>query len=354
MKLEALSLGAMLLLGLAGGCDRVVPLEIGAVARSATAGPDEPDDPAIWIDERDPSRSLILGTHKDRGGGIAVHDLSGALLQFVDDRGGTNNIDLRPGFAMGGNSVALVATTLLHHGVSDIAFYVVDPEARRLVALPSASFAFAAERVYGLCMYRSQRTGRHHLFVTAKDDEGLIEQWELSSDGRGGVGGLLRRRWWVGGTVEGCVADDEHAALFLAEEERGIWRYGAEPGDGLDRVLVDGIAGGHLHPNIEGLAVVTDAAGDGYLLASSEGNDTLVVYRRSAPFDYVATLRVTGPDGATAARGSEGIEATTRSLGEAYPHGVLIVHDDKGEPEPHFRIVPWEHVADALAQSVRR
>ncbi|HWA78514.1 MAG TPA: phytase [Polyangiaceae bacterium] len=39
------------------------------------------DDPAIWVNHRSPGKSLVLGTLKD--GGLAVYDLSGAVVQTV-------------------------------------------------------------------------------------------------------------------------------------------------------------------------------------------------------------------------------------------------------------------------------
>ena len=41
----------------------------------------------------------------------------------------------------------------------------------------------------------------------------------------------LVRIFDVGGHTEGCVADDEYAVFYAAEEAVGIWKYGAEPGE---------------------------------------------------------------------------------------------------------------------------
>lgn len=52
--------------------------------------------------------------------------------------------------------------------------------------------------------------------------------------------------------AEGCVVDDETGALYIAEEDVGLWRYAAEP-DGLD---VTSAALGAAFP--QGLLVVQD------------------------------------------------------------------------------------------------
>lgn len=54
-------------------------------------GGDAADDPAIWIDPVDPSRSVIIATQKQSG--LYVYDLSGKMLQFLAD-GRMNNVDL--------------------------------------------------------------------------------------------------------------------------------------------------------------------------------------------------------------------------------------------------------------------
>jgi 3-phytase len=46
----------------------------------APATPDA-DDPAIWVNRRNPSRSLVIGTAKDAG--LLVYDLSGKLVQAL-------------------------------------------------------------------------------------------------------------------------------------------------------------------------------------------------------------------------------------------------------------------------------
>ncbi|MEE9573759.1 MAG: phytase, partial [Candidatus Neomarinimicrobiota bacterium] len=39
------------------------------------------DDPAIWINSEDPSKSLIIGTDKDDDGALYVFDLEGNIIE---------------------------------------------------------------------------------------------------------------------------------------------------------------------------------------------------------------------------------------------------------------------------------
>jgi myo-inositol-hexaphosphate 3-phosphohydrolase len=97
----------------------------------------------------------------------------------------------------------------------------------------------------------------------------------------GRVEGRQVRAFAVGSQTEGCVADDALGRFYIGEEAVGIWRYGAEPGAGDMRTLVDSAdQRGHLTSNVEGLALAHGADGSGYLVASSQGSSTYALYRR--------------------------------------------------------------------------
>ena len=71
------------------------------------------DDPAIWINHEDPSKSLILGTDKDDDGAIYVFDLNGKIIEEKTVRNivRPNNIDVRYGMTLNGKEVDIAAAT---------------------------------------------------------------------------------------------------------------------------------------------------------------------------------------------------------------------------------------------------
>ena len=89
----------------------------------------------------------------------------------------------------------------------------------------------------------------------------------------------------VGSQVEGCVADNDLGRLYLGEEDVGIWRYGAEPDSGSSRTLVARVGENGLEADVEGLTIYYGSGSKGYLIASSQGNDSFKVYetRSNAP-----------------------------------------------------------------------
>lgn len=303
---------------------------------------DAADDAAIWIHPHDPSRSLVIGTDK-RGGGLAVYDLAGWELQY-DGSVRPNNVDVRYGFPLGGSSVDLVAFSEREEGT--IGTYVVDPVARRVgdVGAGMIDLDFSPA---GLCLYRSPTSGRWYAFVVGT--RGELEQWELFDDGTGKVDGRLVRSLDVGDETEACTVDDALGRLYVSEEPVGIWRYGAEPGDGARRTLVDASDGsGHLTADVEGLAIYQTSDGDGYLIASSQGSDGFVIYERRSGY-HVGTFRIV--DGAVdGVSNTDGIDVTNVDLGPRFPEGLFVAQDGENPgANQNFKYVPW----GAIARSFR-
>jgi len=292
---------------------------------------DAADDPAIWIHPSDPARSTIVAT--DKQGGLAVYDLAGRQLQFLAD-GRPDNVDLRAGFALGGRRVTLVAASDRSDDTVDL--LRVDQATRRLV--PLASFDSGLE-VYGLCMYRSRGSGLH-VFVDSKD--GRVEQWRITAGGSG-VAARRVRTFDAGGVVEGCVADDLLGRLYVAEEDRGIWRYGAEPGAGDRRTLVDRTgAPGHLRADVEGLAIAAGPRGTGHLVASSQGDDRFAVYRRDGRNAYLRSFRIGNAGPIDAVSDTDGIDVTATPLGPRFPRGLFVAQDGRNDgANQNFKLVPW-------------
>lgn len=304
------------------------------------------DDPAVWVHPDDPALSLVIGTDKDQG--VGVYDLSGRLLQFLRD-GTPNNVDVRDGFPLAGSPTSIVVTAD-DDGDGALWVYRVDPAARRLVNIAAGPIPTGIE-AHGVCLYRSPTTGK--LYAFPNDQDGRTEQWELFDDGTGRIDGRQVRAWDTGDAVEGCVADDAHGLLYVGEEEGGVWRYGAEPGEATDSpVLVDRTgAGGHLVADVEGLTLVDTGGGDGYLVASSQGDDSFAVYRRRPGHDFVGRFEVGGAAASTVdgCEDTDGIEIVNRPLGPAFPNGLFVCQDgENGEEESNFKLVPLDLILRSL------
>lgn len=302
---------------------------------------DAADDAAIWFNAQAPEMSAIIGTDKDSG--LAVYALSGEQLQFVPD-GEMNNVDLRDGFLLGNEQVTLV--TAGNQSDSSLALYRLHPQTRRLENIAARKIITCPP--YGSCMYRSPASGKFYYFVNSR--KGAVEQWELHDNGAGKVEATKVRAFNIGLRPEGCVADDELAHLYLGVEEKGIRKYGAEPSTGEQFVRIDSTSrGGHVRRQVEGLAIYYGAARTGYLIASSQGNDAFVIYRREGDNDYVATFNIVAGNGIDEVTHTDGIDVASNNFGADYPLGFFIAQDDTNDTSnQNFKIVPWHVIQRSI------
>ncbi len=311
---------------------------------------DAADDPAVWVNPTAPGASLVVATNKRRG--LVVYDLDGRLVSQLDV-GLTNNVDLRSlqtssgRGAVAGAPVALVAASNRSGDTLDILHLFAGGNLVPQRAIPAA---YDGESPYGLCLYR----GEAHLYAFATYKDGAIRQWRLAGDG--GADRLVRALG-VGSQAEGCVADDAANALFIGEEDAGIWRFDAAPDGATDPILVDGMrrSGGHLAADVEGLALHASSGTpeSGYLVASSQGNSSFVLYDRSPPHAYRGSFLI-GASGIDAVTDTDGIAIASTALGPRFPHGLLVVQDgDNRGPtgealHQNFKLIPWHRVTSAI------
>ncbi len=303
---------------------------------------DAADDIAIWVHPTDSAQSVIIGTDKKKG--LILYDLAGATLQTVLD-GKINNVDLRYNFPLGDERVDLVLGG--NRSKNRILAYRMDPESRRLRPLPGKGIR-PKTRIYGLCMYRSAASGKYYVFVTSK--AGIVEQWELQGDPEEGITGTRVRTLRVSSAAEGCVADDDYDVLYVAEENRGIWKFSAEPDGGDAATLVDRTGRlGRLTPDVEGLTIYYGRGGRGYLIASSQGSNEFVIYRRRGGNSYVGTFVIASGNGIDKVSHTDGIDVTNVPLGQDFPSGLFVAQDDANdEGNQNFKLVPWENIAEAM------
>ncbi|ATQ43843.1 phytase [Caulobacter mirabilis] len=310
-------------------------------------GGDAADDPAIWVHPTDPSKSLIIGT--DKQAGLGVYDLSGKRVQFLAD-GRMNNVDLRDGFKLGGRSVTLV--TASDRTKNAIAIYALDPATGRLSNVSDGVQPTGLGDPYGLCMYRSRKSGQTFVFIN--DTDGKMRQWRLVEAAGGKVRSELVREFAFDSQTEGCVADDELGTLYVAEEDVALWKLSAEPKGGSAKTMVASVAANpKLKDDLEGVSLYLQPKGRGYIVLSSQGNNSYALFRRDGTHDYAGSFAIIGDPakGIDGASETDGLDVTSVPMGPAFPRGALVVQDGRNvsPPQPqNFKIVPWDAIAEAL------
>lgn len=346
-RIAVVLFGALAVLAAAAGgylLRRAVRYDVVATAETLPVpnDGDAADDACVVVDPGAPERSLLVAT--DKKGGLQLLDLAGRQIDFLK-LGRINNVDSRPEFVFAdGASGPLVAAS--DKDEDAVRLFRVDFGARRLLDAGMVK-APAGIGVDGLCLYRSGSSGKMFAFVTTKDGE--VVQLELFDGERTGQGETVRKLV-LGSESEGCVADDDHGLLYVAEENVGIWRLSAEPDGGEARRLVDSVGfWGRLENDVEGLALYRGADGRGYLLASNQGKGDFLAYRREGSNACVGRFRVAAGGAIDGVSHTDGIAVSSAALGPDFPRGVLVVQDDENEGgRQNFKLIPWEHVEAAL------
>jgi myo-inositol-hexaphosphate 3-phosphohydrolase/putative flippase GtrA len=284
---------------------------------------DSADDPAIWVNTQDPARSLVIGN--DKQGALETYDLDGTLVQrIVAPSDFWGNVDIRQGVELGAGTADVVAVA--NDGVR---LYAVDPDTRKLAPITPDGGSLETGGGEGVCLY--DRPGGA-LFVFMVNISGDTRQFALQDDGTGHLTAKQVRHFKVGSEAEGCVVDDAHQALYIDEENVGTWKYAADASAGSERTMIDEVEPkGHQINDIEGITLVDDGAGNGLLIASSQGDpgeqSYFTVFERTTGA-YRSSFRIVDGDRADGCSHTDGIAATSRSLGPDFPNGVFVCQDD--------------------------
>ena len=283
---------------------------------------DAADDPAILVGA---DAVRLLGT--DKRSGLALYDLAGVERDFIAS-GRVNNVDA---VALSDDRFLAAASNRTEISL-DLYHVELTGDALTLVARQPLQM----EEPYGLCMGRTPETS-----VFVGDKEGLIEQWIIDED----LGFELRKRFQLQGQTEGCVYDPTDDTLYIGEEERGIWAIDLNSGD---RRLITPVDVTNLVMDVEGLDIY-HGADDRYLVASSQGDNSYVVYSLPAGEKLLKFRIADDPDsGIDGTEETDGLAVTSAAL-PGYPLGLLVVQDGANVPaRQNFKGVDWQKIQALL------
>lgn len=313
---------------------------------------DAADMAVVWLHPTDRTKSLLIAGSKDEtDGGLHVWETDGTTELAFLPIGAVNSIDIRYDFPYDGGLIDLIGLT--NRSDQEVQFFTVDPNTREISAI--GSHAIDNSDIYGFSLAHDPSTGR--FYSIANTEDGIVEQWEIGADGTT-IDASKERTIDVGSQTEGAVADDSNGWLFIGEEDVGIWRYGLDPSSGSSRESVDSVSGNpDLAADVEGLTLYREESGQGYLIASSQGNSRFTVYEREPPHDYLGSFAIiaNSRDDIDDVTITDGIFVSNRDISAQFPHGVFIAHDAETTTEStNYKLVPWEDIAAALSLRKRQ
>lgn len=304
------------------------------------SGDDAADDPAIWVHPENGAASRILGT--DKQSGLAVYNLDGEILQFLE-LGRLNNVDLRQQVEVQGELVDIAAAT----NRTDIGFDLFSINATTGEVSPLGTWPVDLIEPYGICMYRDA-SNRPHVFVNGTS--GRYQQWLVESIAPLQVS--LLREFSVDSQPEGCAADDQQHLLFVGEEMRGVWRMSTDP-QLTEMTLIDEVGTGALVADVEGMDIYRRSEDEAYLVVSSQGDFTYAVYQAQGDYAYLGSFQIVANEvsGIDGAQETDGLALTAANLGSGLGSGALVVQDGFNRmprDRQNFKLVPWSEIAQAL------
>lgn len=274
------------------------------------------DDPAIWINPEDASKSVIIGTDKETGGGLYAFDLNGKIINKVTGLARPNNVDIGYGLQISGKSVDFAVTT--ERETNKVKIYSV-PELKEIGEF-SVFDGEQQRSPMGLSIFKNPETQEIFVIVGRKTGPSgeYLWQYKLTDENGKLKAEVVRKFGNFSGLkeIESIAVDAELGLIYYSDEQFGVHVYHADPTKGNEEVLLFGK--GDFKEDIEGISIYKIAPGKGYILISDQQADTFNVYLRENPAQgKIAVIPVSTSE-------SDGSEVTNIALGDKFPKGVFV------------------------------
>jgi 3-phytase len=337
---------------------------IAAVAPAVVtdALPRDADDPAIWVNGRDPANSLVLGTMKVADGALAVFGMDGKLRQLLKGPSRPNNVDVEYGLPL--NSTPTDIAVLTERNGRRLRAYAIAPDGSGLRDISSGQMPILESArgdegaPMGIGLYKRPKDGAIFAIVSPKagPKENYLWQYRLTDDGSARVKATFVRRFGAFsgvGEIEAIAVDDELGYVYYADEGTGIHKWHADPdASGANTELaLFGTTG--YQGDREGLGIYTLPGGTGYIVSVDQlpRESVFHIYKREGepgrPHDHSAVV-LSFKGGAD---GTDGLDVSSAALGAAFPEGALVAMNSAGR---NFLIYRWRDIADSAHPGLAR
>lgn len=354
-KLQKLNVAALALILMSqSACQQAVKQEAALVATDSSEVQPvfitdtvqfDSDDPAIWINKEDPSKSLVLGTDKDENGALYVFDLQGKIVQdkVVRNLKRPNNVDLAYGLPLKGKPTDIAITTeRFTHKLRIFSLPDMKPVDNGGIPVFEGETGKDYRDLMGIAIYTAP-TGKMYAIVGRKNGpkDGYLWQYLLEDDGKGQVKATLVRKFgeYSGKKeIEAIAVDNELGYVYYSDEQTGIRQYYADPEKGNKQLALFGTTG--FKEDHEGISIYKLTDSTGYILVSDQGANRFQVFSREGtkenPYDH--KLLKTVP---VAARQSDGSDVVNLRLNDTFKHGLFVAMSD----DKTFHYYRWEDIA---------
>lgn len=313
------------------------------------ATPHDTDDPAIWINPEDATRSLVVGTDKDSDGGLYLYNLEGKIIKKSEPLKRPNNVDIAYGFKLGNRNIDIAITTERETNKIRI-FSLPDLKAIDNGGIPV--FEGETERdPMGVSIYT--RPADKAIFVVVGRKTGpsgsYLWQYELEEAGAAITARVVRKfgNFSAKKEIEAIAVDDELGFIYYSDEQAGIRKYYADPERNDDKELAF-FGQNDFQADHEGIAIYKKADLTGYLLISNQQKNTFMVYAREGssadPNQHVLIAEIP-----VSTIECDGADVTSVNLGSQFPEGMFVAMSNGMT----FHMYDWRKIQALIDQAAR-
>ncbi|MEO7212986.1 phytase [Mucilaginibacter sp.] len=299
------------------------------------------DDPAIWVNKADPSKSLVIGTDKNADGALYVFDLKGKIIADKVVRGlkRPNNVDLAYGLMLNGKPTDIAITTeRMTHKLRIFSLPDMKPIDNGGIEMFANEKGFEYRDLMGIAIYTA-KDGKMYAVIGRKNGPktgGYIWQYLLGDDGTGNVKATLVRKFgeYSGKKeIEAIAVDNELGYIYYSDEQTGVRQYYADPEKGDKQLALFGTTG--FNADHEGISIYKLTDTTGYILVSDQGANRFQIFSREGTTHKL--LKVAN----VSARQSDGSDVVNVALNATFKHGLFVVMSD----DKTFHYYRWEDIA---------
>lgn len=318
---------AFTILSLASCSNKLAPVRKDALKPTVVtqATPHDTDDPSIWINPNDATKSIIVGTDKDTDGGLYAFDLQGKIVAKSEVLMRPNNVDIAYGLVINGKKVDVAVTT--ERETNKIRVFSL-PDLKPIDNGGISVFDGEELRApMGISLYTRPSDKAIFAIVGRKDGPSgtYLWQYELSDNGSGSVIGKVVRKFgnYSGKKeIEAIAIDNELGFVYYCDEQFGIRKYKADPALN-DNTELAIFGQGDFKADNEGIAIYKKSAAEGYLLVSNQQANTFMVYPREGANGNANSYPLLA-EIPTSTIECDGADVTNVNLGGSFQNGMFV------------------------------
>ncbi|WP_370390554.1 phytase [uncultured Winogradskyella sp.] len=289
--------------------------------------PYDTDDPAIWVNKKSPSNSIVFGTDKDEtNGGIYAFDLNGKIIRnkSILNLSYPNNVDVGYDFKLNDSTTTdiLVFTEREKHQIRLYSIPDMKPLDDGGFKVFEDESDISLKRPMGIAIYRNNFTDQTYVILSRKEGplEGYLYQYLLVPDSLGISSRLVRKFGAFSGKkeIEAIAVDEDLGYVYYSDEDNCIRKYYANPEKGDKELACFG--SNYFKRDIEGIAIAKFNNNSGYLIVSNQQANSFAIFDRKTN-NYIKELNL----GTTE---TDGCDVTTENLGNLFPNGLFVAMTD--------------------------